>query len=77
MQIVLCVRWSHDDKYIVLASDEMNLRLWKSRASEKLGVVSTAQFLFVTRIEIIGVDLIVSPYSCGHVRRKLLTTMTS
>ncbi|XP_055371263.1 DDB1- and CUL4-associated factor 13 [Condylostylus longicornis] len=38
MQHVVCVGWSFDNKYIYSGSDEMNIRLWKARASEKLGV---------------------------------------
>lgn len=40
MQHVICVRWSLDSRYIMAGSDEMNIRLWKANASEKLGVVS-------------------------------------
>lgn len=39
MQHVTCIGWSLDNKYIISASDEMNIRLWKARASEKLGTV--------------------------------------
>jgi len=39
MQRLTCVAWSGDNKYVVSASDEMCLRLWKARASEKLGVM--------------------------------------
>ena len=39
MQRVICVSWSLDDKYIISGSDEMNLRVWKANASQKLGVV--------------------------------------
>lgn len=39
MQHVMCVRWSADSKYILSGSDEMNIRIWKANASEKLGVV--------------------------------------
>ena len=39
MQRITCVCWSADDKYVLSGSDEMNVRLWKARASEKLGVV--------------------------------------
>ncbi|XP_015524903.1 DDB1- and CUL4-associated factor 13 [Neodiprion pinetum] len=39
MQRLTCVGWSLDDKYILCGSDEMNIRIWKSRASEKLGVL--------------------------------------
>lgn len=40
MQHVICIKWSADNKYILSGSDEMNIRLWKANASEKLGVVS-------------------------------------
>jgi len=39
MQRLTSVLWSSDDRYIFSASDEMNIRIWKARASEKLGVV--------------------------------------
>lgn len=37
MHRVTCAGWSGDNKYIYTGSDEMNIRLWKARASEKLG----------------------------------------
>jgi WD repeat and SOF domain-containing protein 1 len=37
MQYVLSVVWTMDSKYILSGSDEMNIRLWKANASEKLG----------------------------------------
>uniref|UniRef100_A0A915DY89 Sof1-like protein domain-containing protein n=1 Tax=Ditylenchus dipsaci TaxID=166011 RepID=A0A915DY89_9BILA len=37
MQYVLSVVFSLDNKYVLSGSDEMNIRLWKSNASEKLG----------------------------------------
>lgn len=40
MQRLTCVGWSLDNKYIISGSDEMNLRVWKAKASEKLGIVS-------------------------------------
>ncbi|CAG0887728.1 unnamed protein product [Darwinula stevensoni] len=40
MQRLTCVSWSLDNKYILCGSDEMNIRLWKARASEKLGLLS-------------------------------------
>uniref|UniRef100_A0A671VVB3 DDB1- and CUL4-associated factor 13 n=1 Tax=Sparus aurata TaxID=8175 RepID=A0A671VVB3_SPAAU len=40
MQHVICVKWSADNKYILSGSDEMNIRLWKANASEKLGVLA-------------------------------------
>ncbi|CAA9994142.1 unnamed protein product [Nesidiocoris tenuis] len=39
MQRITDVVWSSDDKYVINASDEMNLRIWKARASEKLGII--------------------------------------
>lgn len=39
MQRLTCTAWSLDNKYIISGSDEMNIRVWKARASEKLGVV--------------------------------------
>ena len=44
MQRVVCVRWSLDDKYILSGSDEMNVRVWKAHASEKIGVVGVAKY---------------------------------
>ncbi|CAG2190123.1 DCAF13 [Mytilus edulis] len=39
MQRVETVRWSLDNKYILSGSDEMNIRIWKAQAPEKLGVL--------------------------------------
>nr|CAG4646207.1 EOG090X04WU [Macrothrix elegans] len=39
MQRLTCVAWSLDDRYVFSGSSEMNIRIWKARASEKLGVV--------------------------------------
>ena len=36
MQHVFCVRYSMDSKYILSGSDDGNLRLWKTHASEKV-----------------------------------------
>lgn len=44
MQHVITVKWTSDNKYILCGSDEMNIRLWKANASEKLGVVSYLKF---------------------------------
>jgi len=43
MQRLTCVAWSRDNKYILSGSDEMNLRLWKAKAWEKLGIVKDRQ----------------------------------
>ncbi|KAL4616996.1 DDB1- and CUL4-associated factor 13 [Arapaima gigas] len=40
MQHVICVKWSMDNKYVMTGSDEMNIRLWKANASEKLGLLT-------------------------------------
>ena len=37
MQRLTAVRWTPDNKYIVSSSDEMDIRIWKAFASEKLG----------------------------------------
>ncbi|KAI9114700.1 hypothetical protein K1719_014398 [Acacia pycnantha] len=39
MQRVFCVKFSCDASYVISGSDDTNLRLWKARASEQLGVV--------------------------------------
>jgi len=39
MQRVTGVKWSLDNNFILSASDEMNLRLWKAYSSKKLGVL--------------------------------------
>lgn len=39
MQRLSCVLWSLDNRYIITGSDEMNIRLWKAYASQKLGVL--------------------------------------
>jgi len=39
MQRLSCVAWSSDAKFVISGSDEMCLRLWKARASEKLGIM--------------------------------------
>ncbi|XP_008051081.1 DDB1- and CUL4-associated factor 13 isoform X2 [Carlito syrichta] len=43
MQHVICVKWTSDNKYIMCGSDEMNIRLWKANASEKLGVLTSRE----------------------------------
>uniref|UniRef100_A0A0D9WRR6 Sof1-like protein domain-containing protein n=1 Tax=Leersia perrieri TaxID=77586 RepID=A0A0D9WRR6_9ORYZ len=39
MQRVFCVKYTYDGTYLVSGSDDTNLRLWKSKASEQLGVL--------------------------------------
>ena len=43
MQRLSCVSFSRDNRYILSGSDEMNVRLWKARASEKLGILKERQ----------------------------------
>ncbi|KAK9697808.1 hypothetical protein RND81_08G062800 [Saponaria officinalis] len=39
MQRVFCVKFSGDASYVISGSDDANLRLWKAKASEQLGVL--------------------------------------
>merc|ERR1739842_110388 len=39
MQRLTAVAWSLDNKYVISASDEMCLLVWKARASEKLAMM--------------------------------------
>lgn len=45
MQKITSVIWSSDSKYLLCGSDEMDIRLWKANASEKLGPVSLCFFI--------------------------------
>merc|ERR1712080_132541 len=40
MQRVRCITWTLDNKYVLSGSDEMNIRVWKARSNEKLGVMT-------------------------------------
>ncbi|RKP12037.1 WD repeats and SOF1 domain containing-like protein [Piptocephalis cylindrospora] len=40
MQRLFCVKYSMDSKFILSGSDDGNIRLWKSKASEKLGPIN-------------------------------------
>lgn len=44
MQRLTSVLWSLDSKFILSGSDEMNIRIWKAKASEKLGAVCVKFF---------------------------------
>jgi WD repeat and SOF domain-containing protein 1 len=37
MQRIFCVKYSMDAKYVLSGSDDGNIRLWKAKASDKLG----------------------------------------
>ncbi|CAL5205873.1 unnamed protein product [Lathyrus oleraceus] len=39
MQRVFCVKFTGDGSYVISGSDDTNLRLWKAKASEQLGVI--------------------------------------
>lgn len=39
MQRIFCVKYSMDSKYVLSGSDDGSIRLWKAKASEKLGPV--------------------------------------
>lgn len=40
MQRLFCSLYSMDSKYVISGSDDGNIRLWKSNASEKLGILA-------------------------------------
>lgn len=69
MQHVICIKWSADNRYILSGSDEMNIRLWKANAAEKLGVVSPASFL-LSPASSASVDLPFKNACCLLVSRK-------
>lgn len=60
MQHVITVKWTSDNKYILCGSDEMNIRLWKANASEKLGVVSVAFCFLLSQDKMFGVFFVVT-----------------
>ena len=43
MQRVFCVGYTSDHKYVLSGSDDTNVRLWKARASEKIGQLSARE----------------------------------
>lgn len=43
MQRVFATKWTLDSRFIVSGSDDGNLRIWKSQASDKLGILSSKE----------------------------------
>lgn len=43
MQRLFCAKFSQDSSYILTGSDDGNVRIWKARAAEKLGVLAPRQ----------------------------------
>ncbi|KAJ1732057.1 Protein sof1 [Coemansia biformis] len=43
MQRVFCVKYTLDNKYVLSGSDDSNLRLWRARASERVGAKSNRE----------------------------------
>ncbi|KAJ1864991.1 Protein sof1 [Coemansia sp. RSA 2703] len=43
MQRVFCAKYTQDNKYILSGSDDGNLRLWRARASERVGIKSNRE----------------------------------
>lgn len=41
---VFCVKFTYDGSYVISGSDDTNVRLWKAKASEQLGVVWTSSW---------------------------------
>ena len=52
------VVWSGDNKYILSGSSDHNIRIWKARASEKLGIVSFYLMIFFLFLKIVKKHLI-------------------
>ncbi|RKP04386.1 Sof1-like domain-containing protein, partial [Thamnocephalis sphaerospora] len=43
MQRIFCVKYSMDSKYVLSGSDDGNIRLWKAKASDKLGPIDSRE----------------------------------
>ena len=43
MQKVFTVNYTSDNNYVLSGSDDFNIRLWKARASEKIGQLSSRE----------------------------------
>lgn len=42
----MSVMWSMDNKFVLSGSNEMNVRVWKAKAAEKMGPVSSDRISF-------------------------------
>lgn len=67
MQRVACVQWSPDSKFVFSASEEMNIRIWKANASEKLGIVI---ILYFSSISLCLVDRHITSFLLAETKRK-------
>lgn len=47
MQIIYSVLWSMDNEYILSGSDDMNIRIWKSKSSKPLGVIGKRYYFIL------------------------------
>ena len=50
---MFCVKFSGDVTYVLSRSDDTNIRLWKAKASEQLGVVGILPLLFVNLLSVL------------------------
>lgn len=66
MQQVLSVLWSLDNKFVLSGSDEMNIRLWKANASEKLGPVCVLLVSFFYPVGTFS-EVILTIYKCPKI----------
>lgn len=48
---VFCVKFSCDASYVISGSDDTNLRLWKAKASEQMGVVRHSSSFTIVSFE--------------------------
>ena len=47
------MKFSGDATYVLSGSDDTNIRLWKAKASEQLGVVGILPLLFVNLLSVL------------------------